>query len=77
MHKRILFLVHVLRFQFVFRNLGQATIWVLSVNMISARVTMIIILGLDAAISSKIMKKFAFYSDINKHLLQLSKQDYM
>lgn len=77
MHKRISFLVHVLRFQFVFRNLGLATIWVLSVNMISARVTMIIILGLDAAISSKIMKKFAFYSDINKHLLQLSKQDYM
>lgn len=38
---------------------------------------MIIILGLDAAISSKIMKKIAFYSDINKHLLQLSKQDYM
>lgn len=38
---------------------------------------MIIILGLDAAISSKIMKKFAFYSDINKHLLQLSNQDYM
>lgn len=33
--------------------------------------------GLDAAISSKIMKKFAVYSDINKHLLQLSKQDYM
>lgn len=42
-----------------------------------ARVTLIIILGLDAAISSKIMKKFAFYLDINKYLLQLSKQDYM